>query len=699
MEIGYSLRVRRIIILAGIMAIIWMAAADREAGAIEPRYDNPGQGLFLCHYDKGTPEYAKGTGWIIYWGELQPRDPRTLANPADSLDRTKLNTLINRLKSGKNMYIHTAFYNAQGKADEVVYPPWLRIRRIVYSRGNYPNIWDEEYRVRIKEFLTLLGDELEKAGVLDKIEYFEMAAGGNWAAPEWWLSDNDLNVWLEAAGCEEGDYKCFGRKVNEGVDAMIDIYAQSLPKNALMMVEGSCKYTDCNYGNFGRKLDLYGMRLMIKGAGLGGRIASCGYKSHFGTICGDKTKCGQEPWGPSVNCKGAGMGFDPGAGCGDDYALTYRNSLWREKVSYYCIYGDDLFCQDQTVRATNQSVADHLGAQIKLVMATLSKGEVRVGERISLNSKWQNLGSTPLMAPLKQGLKWTPTSYRLFLEYVDEAGQTTMQVLADDLGTINWGTTKNFLEKEVGVGFEIPASLGGESETAVKNYKVYIGWVDPNGENKRFGLVNEEAANDKVKRRYKIADNLVVRGRRMSPTATPTQRPSPTVTRQPSATPSQQPANSPTPGGPTTSPTATPTGGQPTTTPTPVGPTATGGAPTPSNLPSGNCPREFSCYHWRGEYQWFATDWEMSGFERGEEEECHRRGMSKPEYLGKERGDANCDGRTDGGDYSLWRKEAKDQQPTRNSWQADFNQDGRVDDEDLRIWRREYNDQLTIFNF
>lgn len=73
--------------------------------------------------------------------------------------------------------------------------------------------------------------------------------------------------------------------------------------------------------------------------------------------------------------------------------------------------------------------------------------------------------------------------------------------------------------------------------------------------------------------------------------------------------------------------------------------------------------------------------------------------MSKPEYLGKERGDANCDGRTDGGDYSLWRKEAKDQQPTRNSWQADFNQDGRVDDEDLRIWRREYNDQLTIFNF
>jgi len=115
-------------------------------------------------------------------------------------------------------------------------------------------------------------------------------------------------------------------------------------------------------------------------------------------------------------------------------------------------------------------------------------------------------------------------------------------------------------------------------------------------------------------------------------------------------------------------------------------------------VPSGNCPREFSCYHWRGEYQWFATDWEMSGFERGEEEECHRRGMSKPEYLGKERGDANCDGRTDGGDYSLWRKEAKDQQPTRNSWQADFNQDGRVDDEDLRIWRREYNDQFTFFN-
>jgi len=125
---------------------------------------------------------------------------------------------------------------------------------------------------------------------------------------------------------------------------------------------------------------------------------------------------------------------------------------------------------------------------------------------------------------------------------VDEAGQTTMQVLADDLGTINWGTTKNFLEKEVGVGFEIPASLGGESETAVKNYKVYSGWVDPNGENKRFGLVNEEAANDKAKRRYKIADNLVVRGMRMAVVL------------------------SPTPGGPTTSPTATPTGGQPTMT-------------------------------------------------------------------------------------------------------------------------------------
>lgn len=514
--------IKRVILLACLVFFGLCQGLVFAQGAA--RYNNPGQGLFLCHYDKGTSESVKGTGWIVYWGVLQPRDPRTLANKSDSWNREELDKLINRLKSGKNMYLHMALYNAN-QSEAIVYPAWLKIKRIVYSRGNYPDIWDSEYRTRVKEFLTLLNSEFEKAGVLDKIEYIEMAVGGNWAAPEWWLNDNDLNVWLGAAGCGAGDYGCFGTKVNEAVSAMIDIHASSFPKSALMMIKGSCKYTECNYSQYDSQLAKYGMRLMIKAAGIGHRTSNCGYHYELASWSGSVTKTGQEPWGPSVNCKGANMGFDPNTdgACKDNYEVTYTNSLWRERNSYYCIYGDDLFCSDAMVKRTNQFVADHLGAQIRLVSFNLGAGSARVGDRVNLTMKWENTGSAPLMAPLKQGQKWEAGSYKLFLEYVKADGSSIEQVLPDDLATNTWKTTKLFFGKDVSVAVEIPLNLGGSSDSSSQAYKVYLGFTDPNGEKKRFALINTESANESAKGRYLIANSFVVTGKGVvAPTLVPT---------------------------------------------------------------------------------------------------------------------------------------------------------------------------------
>lgn len=101
----------------------------------------------------------------------------------------------------------------------------------------------------------------------------------------------------------------------------------------------------------------------------------------------------------------------------------------------------------------------------------------------------------------------------------------------------------------------------------------------------------------------------------------------------------------------------------------------------------------FSCYSNGSSYKWFAEGYAQTGYQKlANSTECSSRNIAVPTFKGKARGDANCDGFTDGADYSIWRKEYVDQIKTNNRWEADFDCKNGVDPADYSNWRRNYLD-------
>jgi len=118
------------------------------------------------------------------------------------------------------------------------------------------------------------------------------------------------------------------------------------------------------------------------------------------------------------------------------------------------------------------------------------------------------------------------------------------------------------------------------------------------------------------------------------------------------------------------------------------------------------CPTDFGCYKNGNEYRWFVSGYTQGGFSKVADTECTNNGVGKPAYLGKQKGDANCDGRIDAaGDYSLWYKEFYDGNLgsiVKNSWNADFTGpngtcDGKVTVDDYALWYKFFYD-LNIGN-
>jgi hypothetical protein len=82
-------------------------------------------------------------------------------------------------------------------------------------------------------------------------------------------------------------------------------------------------------------------------------------------------------------------------------------------------------------------------------------------------------------------------------------------------------------------------------------------------------------------------------------------------------------------------------------------------APTSATNKCTECPKTFSCYSNNGEYKWFATGMPMIGFTLESVETNCTAVAPKPTFLGKSKGDANCDGTIDTADYSLWHKDVE----------------------------------------
>ena len=513
-------------LFGGLFSSFTSLAFPRLARAYTAYFDNPGQGIFQCHSDEKISEYLKGGGWAVSWRDLQPRSE-------NELDSDKLQALIERLRTKKH-YLHFIIYGTGAGSGGQNLPDWLGVYDTDPSNdkigvvrdgqwGVFPQPWDSRYLAKLEKFLSLLAPALRQAGVLDKLEYLEPAAGGYWGTTHLWVSnDGKLGAWAVAAGCGATDWACLGRKYTEGVTKVLETYLRAFPEMAIMVIGGSCRYPACNFAGFNYLWDKYGMRVMTKEAGLGASAqGECGIRSYLGGICGGtvpKTKCGQEPWAPSGICSGnPALGFDASRGCG--YYNTYMRSMREEKVSYYCLYSQEIGClrTDDTVGKTidqiNREIAEKVGAQIWLTSSNLESRRKKAGEPLNLSLEFENRGSLPLVAALKQGEKWIPSSYKIFLEFVNERGEIKYYTeLLPSVATNSWLPSQKYV---VNLGVVLPVSLAGEGGQSV--YKIYAGLTDPNGEKKRFALRNTEERNDSANRRYLLEDNFVIEGGGVEP--------------------------------------------------------------------------------------------------------------------------------------------------------------------------------------
>lgn len=163
------------------------------------------------------------------------------------------------------------------------------------------------------------------------------------------------------------------------------------------------------------------------------------------------------------------------------------------------------------------------------------------------------------------------------------------------------------------------------------------------------------------------------------------------------------PIPTPTGGWPTFPPQEPTSGpGQPTTPPTQ--PTTPPGQPTtppqepttpPANKCSNECPELFECYSNGSEHRWFVEGYVMQGFEKTAVNDCV--GVRRPTFLGKAKGDANCDGSINIYDRGVWTEEYVEDRgrgTVRDNWHADFNCDKKVDIYDRSIWTENYTSSM-----
>lgn len=498
--------------------LLFFSLYTKSAIAQSVLYNQPWQGVFECHDNSANErDYIKGAGVVARWDYLQPANN-------DSLDQSALDALITEInQTGKKVYLHFQIYSPNGNPNSTVLPDWLNVYDSDPSNDQIgvirtgsdinPQVWDSRYQQKLSRFLNLLHEALVQKNVLDTIEYIEPSSGGMWATTHLWLGNiENLKTWARAAGCAETDWTCLGTKFTEGVNKVYNAYLAAFPEKAMMMIEGGCMEPGCSYSGLPNLLRRYGMRVMFKAAGLGsGTDGTCGLRTQLlQGVCSSSsfmTKCGQEPWGDSVLC--GGPGFDPAKNC--EYLQTYTNSLSRERLSYVCMYANDINCNN--AQSANTFVANHVGSQIEILSNSISASEAHPGDQITLSLTWKNSGSAVLSAPLKQGEKWTASSYKLFVEFVKDSIVASYQEFDINPPTNQWGTINLNFQTQTLNSFNIPQNLGGTDSNSRTAYKIYIGLTDPNGEKVRFALRNADSKNDLINKRYLINDSFTVIGR------------------------------------------------------------------------------------------------------------------------------------------------------------------------------------------
>ena len=124
------------------------------------------------------------------------------------------------------------------------------------------------------------------------------------------------------------------------------------------------------------------------------------------------------------------------------------------------------------------------------------------------------------------------------------------------------------------------------------------------------------------------------------------------------------------------------------------------------------CPSDFHCFGPADDkvdygYRWFADGYVQEGWvTKVPNNYCDEVNIIKPQWLGKGRGDANCDGVLDIADTAVWRHEyadiSKGDEIVRDNWEADFTGpggvcDGIVDIGDVSLWRANFTKYFTNY--
>lgn len=117
------------------------------------------------------------------------------------------------------------------------------------------------------------------------------------------------------------------------------------------------------------------------------------------------------------------------------------------------------------------------------------------------------------------------------------------------------------------------------------------------------------------------------------------------------------------------------------------------------------CPNDFQCMkNTSGTYKWFSSFYQEPGYELvtgTAAATCG--GVPKPTYMGRSKGDADCDGLITINDASIWRSEfinggmeTVNSTAVSNTLESDFDCDGKATLNDFSIWRANFTKSLGL---
>ena len=193
----------------------------------------------------------------------------------------------------------------------------------------------------------------------------------------------------------------------------------------------------------------------------------------------------------------------------------YKYFIFQGLVGGLDWYGPNRQQETGDNRANNPArdfFARHAGAQISN-LKTEFPNQTAPGQSVQFSFLWFNRGNLPLYKIKNQGKKGVQASYKIFVDLVNDSGQTTFHTaFTPNPATQNWPLLH-------GRNFRYPPKINPNNQEAQQaisqsinlpsnipngNYKVYIGLSEPDSDEIRWKLVNMPQGSHDDQGRYRV---------------------------------------------------------------------------------------------------------------------------------------------------------------------------------------------------